>query len=304
MARGSGIENIHSFLVLAEDLNYRQAAARLHLDQSALTRRIQKLETTLGFRLLERTTREVTLTQAGQSFYRDNLQVLRQYDESVIASRRIAEGKAGILRVSYMAFAATGLMPQAVAQFRADHPHVDLSLRYLGTQRQKIALANGETDLGFLVGPFDHVDFHCRTLVTEPLYLVAPKEHALLGHAQLIPARLGDYPVILGDISEWDQYRWHLNQLFSAEGLALDYALEASNTLAILGLVEAGLGVTVLPASLIRALPQGLVARPFESRGFVSETVLAWRRSNRSPQLRDFVKIAIANAEASARNPT
>ena len=92
MADAPGLDVVQSFLIVAEELNFRRSAERLNLDQSALTRRIQKLEHSLGFRLLERTTREVTLTQAGQSFYRDNAFLLNRYEESVQSARRIAAG--------------------------------------------------------------------------------------------------------------------------------------------------------------------------------------------------------------------
>ena len=120
MAQVPSLENLQTFLALAQDLNFRRAAGRLHLDQSALSRRIQKLEQTLGFRLLDRTTREVSLTQAGQQFYQTAADLLRTYEEQVDTARRVAQGKTGLLRVAYMAFAATELMPAAVARFLGD----------------------------------------------------------------------------------------------------------------------------------------------------------------------------------------
>ncbi len=134
MTPPAGLDILHSFLVVAEELNFRRSAELLNLDQSALTHRIQKLEHELGFKLLERTTREVSLTQAGQSFYRDNAHLLARYGESVEGARRIAEGKAGHLSVAYMAFAATELMPSAVARFRQTHAHIDVTLQYIRTE--------------------------------------------------------------------------------------------------------------------------------------------------------------------------
>lgn len=180
MARFAGVEHVQSFLVLAEELNFRRAADRLNLDQSALSRRIQKLEHALGFRLLERTTRDVALTQAGRRFYDDNAHLVQRYDDTVVAARRIAEGKAGTLRLAYMAFAATEAMPQAVARFRTAHPHVEVALRYIRTQGQKIALAQDEVDVGYMIGPFDHPDYYSLPLTSEPLYVVAPRNHDLL----------------------------------------------------------------------------------------------------------------------------
>ena len=287
-----GIETVHSFITLAEELNFRRTAQRLNLDQSALSRRIQKLESTLGFRLLERTTRDVALTKAGRSFYEDNAYLLRRYEASVDAARRIAEGKTGSLALGYMAFAATELMPAAVARFRQRHPHVDLNIRYIRTQGQKIALANDEIDLGYMIGPFDHSDYHTLQLAAEPLYVVTPRIHALLRLPVVTPLDLAGAEMVLGDMQEWDEYRWRLNGLFSAEGISLNVTLEASNTLAIIGLVAAGLGVTIYPESLIGFMGRNVEARPIMHPLFRNRTVLVWKRSNRSRQVRDFVEAA------------
>lgn len=292
MSDHSGIENVHSFVTLAQELSFRRASERLHLDQSALSRRIQKLEATLGFRLLERTTREVRLTQAGRSFYDDNADLLRDYACSIQQARRIAEGKLGALNVGYMAFAATELMPAAVARFRQAHPEVELKIRYIRTQGQKIALANDEIDLGYMIGPFDHADYHSLTLSLEPLYVVTPRNHALLRLAVVTPADLAGQDIILGDTHEWEEYRWRLANLFSAEGISLNIAIEASNTLALLGLVASGLGVTVYPESLIGFLGRSAEVRPIIHPQFRISTVLAWKRSNRSRQVHEFVEVA------------
>ncbi len=87
----AGLELTQSFLVVAEELNFRRSAERLNVDQSALTRRIQKLEHLLGFALFERTTREVTLTPAGRSFYEGNERLLQTYSRAVKSARLVAE---------------------------------------------------------------------------------------------------------------------------------------------------------------------------------------------------------------------
>ena len=191
-----------------------------------------------------------------------------------------------------MAFAATELMPAAVARFRQAHPEVDLKIRYIRTQGQKIALANDEIDLGYMIGPFDHSDYHSLTLSLEPLYVVTPRNHALLRLPVVTPADLASQDIILGDTHEWEEYRWRLANLFSAEGISLNITIEASNTLALLGLVAAGLGVTVYPESLIGFLGRSVEVRPIIHPQFRISTVLAWKRSNRSRQVREFVEVA------------
>lgn len=283
---------MQSFLVLAEQLNFRRSAERLNLDQSALTRRIQKLEHHVGFRLLDRTTREVVLTPAGRAFYEDNAHLMQHYRDTVENARRVAEGKAGVLRVAYMAFAATEQMPRIVSRFRKEHPHVEVKLQYIRTQGQKRALANDEIDLGFMIGPFDHPDFDSALLSSEMLYAVTPLDHPLLRKSTLVPGDFRDQPMILGDVREWAEFRWRLNDMFAAEGVELRPTLEASNTLALIGLVAAGLGVTIYPESLIGYLGRNVAVRPISHPAFRSQTILIWRRKNRSSLLKGFLAAA------------
>jgi DNA-binding transcriptional LysR family regulator len=287
-----GIDLVQSFLVLAEQLNFRRSAERLNLDQSALTRRIQKLEHHVGFRLLDRTTREVVLTPAGRAFYEDNAHLMQHYRDTVENARRVAEGKAGVLRVAYMAFAATEQMPRIVSRFRKEHPHVEVKLQYIRTQGQKLALANDEIDLGFMIGPFDHPDFDSALLSSEMLYAVTPLDHPLLRKSTLVPGDFRDQPMILGDVREWAEFRWRLNDMFAAEGVELRPTLEASNTLALIGLVAAGLGVTIYPESLIGYLGRNVAVRPISHPAFRSQTILVWRRKNRSSLLKGFLAAA------------
>jgi DNA-binding transcriptional LysR family regulator len=283
---------LQSFVTVAEELNFRRSAERLGLDQSALSRRIRKLEEHLGAPLFERTTREVRLTPAGRSFYRAAASILAETGRALDEARRIAQGKAGRVRVGYMAFAATDLLPRTVALFRQRHPEVALDLRYIRTQGQKVALANDEIDAGLLIGPFENADYHAVTLRSEHLFAVAPPTDPLFEDGPVTPLRVADRPLVLGDLGNWGEFRFWLDELFTPLGLAPRPALEASNTLAISGLVARGLGVTIYPESLARALPPGLEARPIEDPRFVSETVLAWKRTNRARALLNFVAAA------------
>ena len=292
MDNPAGIDLVHSFLVVADELNFRRSAERLHLDQSALTRRIQKLEQTVGFRLLERTTRDVMLTAAGRRFYEDNVPLLMSYAESIATARAISEGRTGTVRVAYMAFAATELMPRAVARFGQLHPQIEVKLRYIRTQGQKLALANNEVDIGYMIGPFVHTEYHAVLLASDPLYLVGPRNHALMRQAGVRLADLAGADLILGDMTEWGEFRWRLADLFHSNGIPLRVRLEASNTLALIGLVAAGLGVTIYPESLIGFLGRNVEVRPIHHPDFRSETVLVWKRTNRSGPTQRFIEIA------------
>ncbi len=292
MCGDGGLELTQSFVVVAEELSFRRGAQRLNIDQSALTRRIQRLEQQLGFKLFERTTREVSLTPAGRCFYETNVELLRGYERAVGAARLVAQGKTGELRLAYMSFAATTLMPSAVSRYRRLHPHVALNLRYMRTQGQKLALAHDEIDIGYMIGPFDHPDFEVLVVSVEPLYLVAPRDHELTRAPKIRPADLAGQDLILGDMGEWEAYRWRLSDIFAAEGLSMKVCLEASNPMALLGLVAAGLGVTIYPKSLIGFAGHNVDLRPIDDQRFCLETVLAWKRTNRSKTVRAFIELA------------
>jgi len=281
---------VESFVFVAQELNFQRGAAKMNIDRSALTRRIQKLEHLLGFTLFERTTREVSLTPAGRAFYESNTHILQDFGNSIDAARRIAEGKTGMLRVGYMAFAAKDLMPSAVADFQSANPDVDIKLEYIGTQRQKVALANDKIDIGFLIGPFDHSGFHSPVLDIDPLFVVMPAGHRLADLAEVRLTDLASEDIILGDLVEWEDYRWRISELFSGEGMPLRVGLEAPDTPAIVGLVSAGLGVTICPESLVGFFGADVEIRRISHPDFYIQTVLSWRRANRTKIVRQFAE--------------
>jgi len=155
----------------------------------------------------------------------------------------------------------------------------------------KLALAQDEIDLGCMIGPFNHTDFDSLTVAEEPLYLVAPRHHRLARRREIRPADLAGQDLVLGDMNEWETYRWRLNNMFSAEGVKMKVGIEASNTVALLGLVAAGLGVTVYPKSLAGFIGRNVVLRPTVHSSFRIETVLVWKRANRSRIVRAFVEL-------------
>ncbi|MDN2565749.1 LysR family transcriptional regulator [Aquibium sp. A9E412] len=293
MEQHPGLDLAHSFLIAAEELSFRRTAERLGIDHSALSRRIAKLERQLGFQLFERTTREVVLTPAGRSFYESGAPLLAAYDQAVATARRVAQGKTGLLRVAYMAFAAIELMPRAVKRFRAANPAVEIGLRYLPTEEQKRALAEGEIDLGFMIGPFEHSDFESRQLASDPLHVFMPRGHPLSARHTVEPHDLAGEDLLLGDMADWEAYRRHLGKKLAYAGVPVAPHQEASSTMALLGLVAAGFGVTVYPRQLIGLTGTTIVSRPIADPAFHIETVLVRRRIDRTAGVRRFMECAM-----------
>jgi DNA-binding transcriptional LysR family regulator len=282
-------EILQSFLVVAEELNFRRAAERLNIDQSALTRRIQNLEHELGFTLFYRTTRSVSLSEAGRVFFEENHRLLDGLRGSIERARRAAEGKSGRLRLSHMAFATTEVMPRAVKAFHDAYPDVAIELVHSRTQAQKLALARHEVDAGFIIGPFAHADFDGVTVARERLYAVLPTDHALAARNEVRLSDLAACRFVLGTMQEWDFYRWRLNDIFAGLGLAVSPAFEASNALGLLGLVAAGLGVSIFPEGIAQLRDRGVAARPIADCAETIDTMLVWSRAHTPPHLVNFI---------------
>lgn len=143
-----------------------------------------------------------------------------------------------------------------------------------------------------MIGPFDHSEFHSILLASERLYVVMSRGHPLTRRPVIKPRDIAGFDLILGDMVEWAEYRWRLAAMFNAEGVSLDVKIEASNTLALLGLVAAGLGITIYPESLIGFVGRNVDVRPILHPDFRSQTVLVWKRTNRAISVGKFVETA------------
>ena len=279
------LETLQAFLAVAEELSFRKAAERMNIDHSAISRRIKDLELRLGFDLFYRTTREVQLTEAGRVLYRENRVLLAALRSSIEAARRTSAGRSGRIRVGYMAFAALARMPRAVAAFSRRYPDVSVEIIYMGTQALKMALARGALDAAFLIGPFEHHDFHTLCVDRERLVAVLPASHALAAAPDVSLPALARSPLILGSLEMWSFYRMLIDEMFGARGLAAEPLFEPSSTLGILGLVAAGLGVSLLPESFRQIGMAEVVFRPLADCPTGVETLLVWPRTAASAVL-------------------
>ncbi|MCB1380369.1 MAG: LysR family transcriptional regulator [Alphaproteobacteria bacterium] len=281
--------DLQAFMAIAEELSFRRAAERIFIDQSALSRRVQNLEDSLGYQLIFRTTREVVLTEAGRVFYEEIAPAMLTLARAADVARVAAQGKTGRLRLAYMAFAAADVMPTTIKDFATSFPDVSLELKYLRTQAQKLAISRGEIDAGFMLGPFQNPQFDQITVASEPLVALIPMNHPLASRHDVQLADLAACPLILGSHDQWDFFRLLIGDLFSSAGLSISVAYEPSNTLGILGLVASGLGVSLYSGSIMRFRPEGVVYRPIVDCTSRIETILCWNRANQSPALRNFV---------------
>jgi len=292
MATRPSSRDIEAFNVVAVELSFRRAAERLAIDQSALSRRIRQLEDLLGYQLIRRTTREVSLTAAGEIFHQRTRLMSNEIQAAVQAARIAAEGKAGSLRIGYMSFAAMEIMPQIVREFTRRYPDTELELQYVRTQGQKIELSRNKLDAGFMLGPFSHPQFETRCLVSEPPVAILSIEHRLATRPAVTLAEIARYPMVLGTTAEWDFFRLFVNDMFSRDGHSITVRYEASNALGILGLVSSGLGISIYSQGIARFQPRTIMTKPISDCDATISTLLAWNRAYRTPALMNFIAVA------------
>lgn len=292
MSQTPSSRDIEAFNVVAVELSFRRAAERLAIDQSALSRRIRQLEENLGYQLIRRTTREVSLTAAGVIFHERTRLLGAEIDSAVHSARIAAEGKRGQLRIAYMSFAAIEWMPRVVREFTERYPDIDLELKYIRTQGQKIELARNTVDVGFLLGPLQHPQYETLALSSEPLVAILPIDHRLSTRPDVTLAELARNPLILGSMAEWDFFRQFVLDTFAQAGEQVEVKYEASNAMGILGLVSVGLGVSVYSQAIARFQPRTIMTKSIADCQAQVQTLLVWNRAYKNPALMNFVAVA------------
>ncbi|MEM7796114.1 MAG: LysR family transcriptional regulator, partial [Cyanobacteria bacterium P01_C01_bin.118] len=144
------VRQLRYFVVVAEELNFTRAAEKLQIAQPPLSRQIQSLEQTLGFRLLERTNRRVALTAAGDVFLTDCRQILTNLEQGIRSAQRVAQGAAGQLIMGFEGAAHNDLILEIIRQFRAQFPDIELIMEEMPSGKQVDALRQGQLDVGLI----------------------------------------------------------------------------------------------------------------------------------------------------------
>jgi DNA-binding transcriptional LysR family regulator len=179
-------------VVVAEELHFSRAAAKLKIAPPTLSAQIQTLEAILGARLFTRKTRSVVLTSVGKRFLAEAQEVLRRAEHAETMVRRFAKGEEGSIAVGYILSAAYGgLVASSIVDFRTSHPDVTVQLRRMQTLPQMAALTDGSLDIGFARAPERFPAGLVGFVVDrQPLCLAIPSGHRLASHSVIPPEAL------------------------------------------------------------------------------------------------------------------
>lgn len=294
---------IRCFAAVAEELHFGRAAARLFMTQPPLSRQIQMLEQTMGVQLLERSSRSVRLTPAGKAFYQDSAAVLALAGQAVDTARRVASGDAGRVVLGYTAVAGYALIPDLVAALQKRFPAVDIVLREMVSSDQQQALASHAIDLAFLRPLVSGEAFGYALAAREPMLLAIPASHALAAKPRPTLKDLTGQDFIMYDPVAGSYFHQKIASLFAASGAAPRYVQQIAQTHTILGLVRAGIGMAIVPASAQSLRLEHMVYRPLWRRDVVAELYMAWPLAHRNPALDAVRDHAIACLSAPSAPP-
>lgn len=268
------LRQLRYFEAVATALSFSRAAERLHMAQPPLSRQIQQLEQALGAQLIDRSARPLQLTPAGRFFLEQTVQILARLKESTEATRRIAEGRRTVFGIGFVPSALYGLLPELIRQFRQLHTEVEVQLSELITVQQAEALKSGRIDVGFGRLVLDDPDIESVTLLEEPIVAALPARHPLLRRKLLPLQLLAQEPLLLYPARPRPSYADHVLQLFKGRGLTPRVAMEANELQTALGLVAAGVGIALVPASVRHLHRSEVHYRPLADSTAVSPVIM------------------------------
>ncbi|TDQ53046.1 LysR family transcriptional regulator [Actinorugispora endophytica] len=276
-------DQLRGFVAVAEELHFGRAAERLSMTQPPLSRQIQKLERTVGVRLLERDRRRVVLTAAGEAFLAEARRLLSLAESAPDLARRISAGSSGTLRVGFTAASSYGVLGQLLNTLEEGLPGIDVELFEMVTREQVSALTSGELDVGLARPPFDTDVFGSRVQHRERMLVAAPHDHPLARRGAPVTAEdLVDVPLIMHSPTK---ARYFYDLVVGLLPIAHQNVVHTvSQVLTMVWLVAAGRGVAFVPSSAMGLGIEGVSYLELDGLPEIPvELHLIWMRGSRNP---------------------
>ncbi|MFJ3272742.1 MULTISPECIES: LysR family transcriptional regulator [unclassified Streptomyces] len=278
------LPQLHAFTVLAEELHFGHAAARLGIAQPPLSQQIRRLEDKVGHALFTREPGRVTLTPAGRELLPAARRALTDLADGLSAARAVGSGRAGRLRIGFAASLALTVLPGMLRTFRDRHPDVHLDIHEMTTVPQVAALHDNTIDIGLLREPSaGETELALKTVLTEPFVAVLPAAHPLAAQRTVRLGQLADSPFVLLPREVGPQLHDRITGLCTAAGFTPRVTQRAVEWQTVCALVETGLGVSLAPASIRRIRLKGVAFRRIDPDDARTRVAVAWRKDDPNP---------------------
>lgn len=293
------LRHLRYFVAVAEELHFSRAAERLHIGQPPLSQAIQALEADIGAQLFERSKRWVRLTEAGKLFLADARRILALSEQAADTARRAERGEAGELRMGFtFSIPFSPLFAAVINRYRQQFPAVSLTLHEMATQPQLDAISQRTMDIGFIRPPAGGEasiatgTFKVTRLLKDRLVLVIPRGHTLATRRKVAIKELAQEDFVLYPQSAGTGIVPQIVGLCRDAGFTPRVVQEAGESSTIIGLVAAGCGISILPASFERIQLEGVCYVPITDAAATTALLLVQRQGERAPLVDAFVKLA------------
>ena len=288
------LRHVRYFLALVEERNFTRAAARVGIAQSPFSSQIRDLEEKVGARLFHRVPHGAELTSAGRAFLEVVKGMPATAEKAAHAARRAARGETGRLKVGFtIASTLNPVFAAAIRAFRQAYPDVDLALCEANTPQLLQGLEDGTLDAAFLrPGSKQGEAFQMRPLSEEPLLAALPASHPAAGTEQVDLAEFAGQPLVLFPREAGPTLFDTVIDAFRAAGVEPEVVQEAPQITTVLILVAAGMGVSLVPASVQQLSIPGVVFRAIRGQSPTARLALATRRGDTNVLLRNFLACA------------
>lgn len=253
--------HVAAFIAVAEELHFSRAAARLGVTQPRLSVLLRRLEDLLDAQLFERRP-SVRLTAEGEAALPHFAASLRRLRAGVDVLERRRQGREGTLSLGFPTWVLGTHIPDRLVEFRRTYPDVSVDLFDFGTTTQFEKLRAGALNMGFVrAAPFVDQDLILHPLFSDPWRVVLPADHALADSSRVCLRDLAAEPYVSFPDYLAPELQEQLQQIYHCEGVFPRISHGAREWLAIVGLVRAGAGWALVPASIERLYSTGLSYR-------------------------------------------
>jgi DNA-binding transcriptional LysR family regulator len=285
------LRQIQGFLAVAEFGSFTRAAERLHIAQPALSQHVRELESELGIKVFDRTTRRVELTEAGREFRNAAAKIVGDLANAARNAHELAERKRGKVTVAAPPLLSAGVLPRAIAEFRTEYPGIQVSVVEARADEIVEHVRSGNADCGF--GTFrsgeDGID---ATLLTrDSLAVFCAPSSALADKKRISWRDLANFPLVT--LTRDSGIRSLVEFGFETAQMALNPAYEVSYVTTALAMVEADLGIAILPTYAWIAADKTAVTAISLIKPVITRDVVLITRAGRShsPALASFARL-------------
>ena len=287
------LRHLRYFISVADEMHFGRAAERLGIAQAPLSQQIKQLEERIGVQLLERTTRSVRLTQAGEVFREKALAALANVEAGIEAARFVVGEVNRKLTIGCVSPVIYSCLPQILREFRKRCPNTRIDIKILTTDELLDAMVDDRVDVAFIRPPRAKANLNIEHLFSEAFVGLVPADHALAAKPTLSLRDFAGLPYIAYAPTLGISYQNVVMQHARKLNVSIDIVEEVSHTFGIVALVAAGLGVGVAPSWVTHMPHPGVSYIPMpELPGDAVNMALACPVDSISPVIGEFVRCA------------